>query len=221
MQNGRRRMELASDPSFDSVLALILRYTRPVTLSGMAFTRAAVGVAQGEATELILMSDSLTAVRTTQMKLVIHCWLLALSLTSCVAYAKTIGCTTTTWKLVGANHKVCVEAFHDPKVPGVTCHVSQARTGGISGTFGLAQDPSQFSLACRQTGPITLPAKLPEEETVFSEDTSILFKETRILRMWDAANRTLVYLAISRKLIEGAPANSISTVPVMPWGGKP
>jgi len=139
----------------------------------------------------------------------------------CLAQAETIGCATTAWKLIGANHKVCVEAFHDPKVPGVTCHVSQARTGGLSGTFGLAQDPSQFSLACRQTGPITVPAKLPEEETVFSEDTSILFKETRILRMWDAANRTLIYLAISRKLIEGAPANSISTVPVMPWGSKP
>ena len=62
---------------------------------------------------------------------------------------------------------------------------------------------------------------MPKEEIVFTEDTSILFKETRILRMWDEANRTLVYLAISRKLIEGAPANSISTVPVMPWGGKP
>ncbi|MBI5109756.1 MAG: CreA family protein [Rhodocyclales bacterium] len=131
--------------------------------------------------------------------------------------AETIGCATTAWKLIGANHRVCVEAFHDPKVPGVTCHVSQARTGGLAGTFGVAQDPSQFSLACRQTGPITPPAKFPEEETVFSEDTSILFKETRVVRMWDAANRTLVYLAISRKLIEGAPANSISTVPVMPW----
>ena len=137
------------------------------------------------------------------------------------AQAETIGCVTTTWKLIGANHKVCVDAFHDPKVAGVTCHVSQARTGGISGSLGLAQDPSQFSLACRQTGPIALPAKLPQDETVFTEDTSILFKETRIVRLWDAANRTLVYLAISRKLIEGAPANSISTVPVMPWGGKP
>ncbi len=136
------------------------------------------------------------------------------------ANADTVGCVTTTWKLIGANHKICVDAFHDPKVPGVTCHVSQARTGGVSGSLGLAQDPSQFSLACRQTGQITLPAKLPKEETVFTEDTSILFKETRIVRMWDEANRTLVYLAISRKLIEGAPANSISTVPVMPWGGK-
>jgi CreA protein len=134
------------------------------------------------------------------------------------ASAATVGCVTTTWKLIGANHKVCVEAFGDPKVPGVTCHVSQARTGGVSGTLGLAEDPSQFSLACRQTGPIALPASLPREETVFSEDTSILFKETRIVRLWDEANRTLVYLAISRKLINGAPANSVSTVPVMPWG---
>jgi CreA protein len=135
--------------------------------------------------------------------------------------ADTVGCVTTAWKLIGANHKVCVDAFQDPKVRGVTCHVSQARTGGVSGSLGLAQDPSQFSLACRQTGPIVLPAKLPKAETVFSEDTSILFKETRIVRMWDEVHRTLVYLAISRRLIEGAPANSLSTVPVMPWGRKP
>ncbi|MBP7131592.1 MAG: CreA family protein [Aquabacterium sp.] len=133
------------------------------------------------------------------------------------AHAETVGCVTTAWKFWGANHKVCVEAFADPKVPGVTCHVSQARTGGVKGSLGLAEDPSQFSLACRQTGPITLPAKLPDNETVFSEDTSILFKETRVVRLWDAPHRTLVYLGISRKLIEGAPANSISTVPVMPW----
>jgi CreA protein len=100
----------------------------------------------------------------------------------------------------------------------VTCHISQARTGGISGGLGLAEDPSQFSLACRQTGPITLPAKVPTEETVFSEDTSLLFKATKIVRLWDQKHNTLVYVAISRKVIEGAPANSVSTVPVMPWG---
>ncbi len=136
---------------------------------------------------------------------------------ACLANAETVGCVTTAWKLLGANHRVCVEAFGDPKVPGVTCHVSQARTGGIAGSLGLAEDPSQFSLACRQTGPITVPANLPKDDVVFSEDTSILFKETRVVRMWDAQHRTLVYLGISRKLVEGAPANSISTVPVMPW----
>lgn len=146
--------------------------------------------------------------------------LILLALHSASAFSETIGCVTTEWKLLGANHKVCVESFSDPKVSGVTCHVSQARTGGVSGSLGLAQDPSQFSLSCRQTGPINLPDKLPKNEVVFSEDTSILFKETRVVRMWDAASRTLVYLAISRKLIEGAPANSISTVPVMRWGAR-
>lgn len=146
--------------------------------------------------------------------------LVPLLLFCATACAEKIGCVTTEWKLLGANHKVCVESFADPSVPGVTCHVSQARTGGVAGSFGLAQDPSQFSLACRQTGAITLPAKLPREATVFTEDTSIFFKETRVMRLWDEANRTLIYLAISRKLIDGAPANSISTVPIMPWGAR-
>jgi CreA protein len=144
--------------------------------------------------------------------------LVALGMTS--AIASEVGCVKTAWKLIGANHQVCVQAFHDPKVPGITCHVSQAKTGGIKGSLGVAKDPSQFSLACRQTGPITLPAKLPEKEIVFSESTSLLFKDTEISRLWDAENNTLVYLAISRKVIEGSPANSISTVPVMPWGGR-
>ena len=109
--------------------------------------------------------------------------LVALIAQSTLVGAETIGCVTTEWKLIGSNHKVCVESFSDPKIPGVTCHVSQARTGGLSGSFGLAQDPSQFSLACRQTGPISLPDKLPKDAVVFSEDTSILFKETRVVRM--------------------------------------
>ena len=140
-----------------------------------------------------------------------------LCLTVSAAYAEEIGCVTTAWKLVGANHKVCVHAFDDPKVQGVACHISQARTGGISGTLGLAEDPSQFSIACRQVGPVVMKGALPKEETVFSENTSVFFKETRVSRLFDAKRNTLVYLAISRRLIEGAPANSISTVPVMPW----
>jgi len=134
--------------------------------------------------------------------------------------AEEIGCATTTWKLIGANHRVCVYAYDDPRIPGVTCHVSQARTGGVKGSFGLAEDPSQFSLACRQVGPINLPARLPEDETVFSEDTSLIFKETKITRFLDKQRNVLVYLAISRKIIEGAPANAISTVPIQPWVGR-
>ena len=134
--------------------------------------------------------------------------------------AEEVGCVTTAWKLIGANHRVCVYAFDDPKIPGVTCHFSQAKTGGVKGTFGLAEDPSQFSLACRQIGPITLPEKLRKDEIVFSEDTSLMFKETSIHRSFDEKRNVLIYLAISRKIIEGAPANAISTVPVQPWGGR-
>ncbi len=135
------------------------------------------------------------------------------------AKAEQVGCITTSWKLIGANHKVCVQAFDDPKVKGVSCHISQAKKGGISGAFGLAEDPSQFSIACRQVGPIVINGKLAEQETAFSNDTSIFFKETRVTRLFDAKRNTLVYVAISRKLIDGAPANSISTVPIMPWQG--
>lgn len=142
------------------------------------------------------------------------------ALLSLPAVAEEVGCATTTWKLIGANNRVCVYAYDDPKIPGVTCHVSQARTGGVKGSLGLAEDPSQFSIACRQIGPITLPAKLPEDEVVFSEDTSVFFKETNIHRFLDQKRNVLVYMAISRKIIEGAPANSISTVPIQPWAGK-
>ncbi len=132
-------------------------------------------------------------------------------------YADEIGCITTSWKLIGSNHKVCVQAFDDPKVRGVSCHISQAKTGGLKGTFGLAEDPSKFSIACRQVGKIVIKENLPEQEIAFSADTSILFKETRVTRLFDKKRNTLVYVAISRKLIDGSPKNSISTVPIMPW----
>ena len=144
--------------------------------------------------------------------------LLFLSIFAGSLHAEEVGCVTTAWKLVGANHRVCVYAFDDPKIPGVTCNVSQAKTGGIKGSFGVAEDPSQFALSCAQDGPIVLPEKLPKDEIVFSEDTSLMFKETAIHRLFDAKRNVLIYLAISRKLIEGAPANAISTVPVMAWG---
>ena len=138
---------------------------------------------------------------------------------SIAADAEEIGCVSTTWR-VWADDKICVSAFDDPKVPGVTCHLSQARTGGFKGTIGVAEDRSRFSIACRQVGPITVDlATLPQEEEAFSERTSILFKETRVVRLVDRARRTLVYLAYSTKVVEGSPFNSISSVPVMPWQG--
>lgn len=137
-----------------------------------------------------------------------------------LASADDIGCLDTTFKFLSPNDSVCVSAFEDSKVPGVTCHISQARKGGWASVIGLTEDPSRFSIACRQTGPITLPEKLPEQANVFSEKTSVFFKNTKVIRMFDKKHNTLVYLAISKKLVEGSPENAISTVPIMPWGGK-
>ena len=137
-----------------------------------------------------------------------------------LAWADDIGCLDTTFKFLSPNDSVCVLAFEDSKVPGVTCHISQARKGGWASVVGLSEDPSRFSIACRQTGPITLPAKLPDQANVFSEKTSAFFKNTKVIRMYDKKHNTLIYLAISKRVIEGSPQNAISTVPIMPWGGK-
>ncbi len=137
------------------------------------------------------------------------------------AQADNLACISTTFRLLSPNDKVCVSAFDDPKVPGVACHISQARTGGWTGTVGLAQDPSRFSIACRQIGPITVDiSKLESEEKVYSERTSLFFKHTQVVRTIDKTRNTLIYVAISDKLIEGSPQNAISTVPIMPWGGR-
>ena len=135
------------------------------------------------------------------------------------AFAEDLTCLSTTFRLIGKNDQVCITAFDDPKVPGVACHVSQAKTGGLGGTIGLAEDPSRFSIACRQVGPINVDIdKLPENEKVYADHTSIFFKHTNIFRSVDKKRNTLIYLAISDRLVEGSPQNSISTVPIMPWG---
>src|SRR5437588_5984991 len=86
------------------------------------------------------------------------------------AHADDLPCVSTTFRFLGKNDRVCVSAFDDPKVPGVACHISQARTGGVKGTFGLAEDPSRFSIACRQVGPISTDINsLRDKEEVYSE----------------------------------------------------
>ena len=160
---------------------------------------------------------------TNRLRTVLHsryrcCLALGVSLMAFVgagpAEAEDVGCVSTTFRFIGANDKICVMAFDDPQVGGVTCHVSQARTGGIKGPLGLAEDPSRFSIACRQVGPIKLPEKLPDEEEVFSASTSLVFKETQVARLFDRKRKVLVYLAYSTRLIDGSPMNSISSVPL-------
>ena len=130
------------------------------------------------------------------------------------AQAEKIGDVSTAFQWLGPNHKVVVEAYDDPKVGGITCYVSRARTGGVKGAFGLAEDRAEASIACRQVGPLVFSKELPEQEEVFSERMSILFKRMRVVRMVDAARNTLVYLSYSDKLIDGSPQNSITAVPV-------
>lgn len=139
--------------------------------------------------------------------------LLALSLGGAAA-AEPIGEVDTVFKLIGPDHKIVVEAYADPGVEGVTCYVSRAKTGGIKGGLGLAEDKAEASIACRQTGPIGFPRPLPKQEEMFSERISLVFKRLRVVRMVDASRNTLVYLTYSDRVIEGSPQNAVTAVPV-------
>jgi CreA protein len=128
-----------------------------------------------------------------------------------------VGEVSTTFRMVGPNDKVVIDRFDDPKVENASCYVSRAETGGLSGWVGLAEDPSRFSIACRATGPVKITGDIErgkKGEVVFSEDTSILFKEMRVSRFFDAEKNVLVYLVWSTKLIDGSPYNSVTAIPV-------
>ena len=142
-----------------------------------------------------------------------------------VASAETIGSVDTAFILIGPDHKVVVEAYDDPKVSGVTCYVSRAKTGGIKGGLGLAEDKAEASIACRQVGPLSFVKPLKQQEEVFSQSLSILFKKLRIVRMVDQKRNALVYLTYSDRLIDGSPQNGVTAVPVdrsmnIPLSGK-
>lgn len=135
-------------------------------------------------------------------------------LTACGAQAEPIGEVDTVFKLIGPDHKIVVEAYDDPKVSGVTCFVSRAKTGGIKGAIGLAEDKSEASIACRQVGPIVINEPLRKQDEVFNERLSFLFKKLRIVRMVDSKRHALVYLTYSDRVIEGSPQNSVTAVAV-------
>ena len=139
---------------------------------------------------------------------------LSLLIATTAAQAEEIGSVDTVFKFIGADHKIVVEAFDDPGVTGVTCFLSRAKTGGIKGALGLAEDKSEASIACRQVGPISIPKPIQAQEEIFSERTSFIFKRLRIVRMVDLKRHTLVYLTYSDRVIEGSPQNSVTAVPV-------
>ena len=130
------------------------------------------------------------------------------------AHADSIGEVDTVFKLIGPDHKIVVDAYDDPHVNGVACYVSRAKTGGIKGALGVAEDKAEASIACRQVGPISFPKPLPKQEEVFHERISLVFKKLRIVRMVDAKRNALVYLTYSDRVIEGSPQNAVTAVPV-------
>ncbi|HEY1091539.1 MAG TPA: CreA family protein [Burkholderiaceae bacterium] len=130
------------------------------------------------------------------------------------ANAQRLGEVDTEFKLIGPDHKIVVDAYDDPRVKGITCYVSRAKTGGVSGALGLAEDKAEASIACRQTGPISFTGKLPKQEQVFKVGLSLIFKHLRVVRMVDAERNTLVYLSYSDRVIDGSPKNSVTAVPV-------
>jgi CreA protein len=138
--------------------------------------------------------------------------LLLAALAACTN-AEEIGAVDTVFKWIGPDHKIVVDAYDDPKVTGVTCYVSRAKTGGIKGAFGLAEDKAEASIACRQTGTISFIGKpVEKQEEMFNERISLVFKKLRVVRMVDAKRNTLVYLTYSDRVIEGSPQNSVTAV---------
>ncbi|WP_116136428.1 CreA family protein [Trinickia diaoshuihuensis] len=137
----------------------------------------------------------------------------ALACAAPLAHSEEIGSVNTNFHITGSD-RVVVEAYDDPDVAGVTCFVSRARTGGIKGTLGIAEDPTEASIACRQVGPIKFAGPVKRQADVFSERMSLIFKSLHVVRIVDAKRNALVYLTYSDRIVSGSAKNSVSAVPL-------
>ncbi len=130
------------------------------------------------------------------------------------AFAEVVGKIGTDW----TGNDIVVEAIQDPKVQGVTCHLTYFERGLIDRLRNgdWFQDPSNSSIACRQTGPIVVGAIDTDRngEEVFREGLSLVFKSLVVNRIFDKPNNTLIYLAHSRRIQQGSAKMSVSTVPL-------
>nr|WP_228879741.1 CreA family protein [Paraburkholderia saeva] len=133
-----------------------------------------------------------------------------------LAHSEEVGSVNTNFHLTGSD-RVVVEAYDDPDVAGITCYVSRARTGGIKGTLGIAEDPTEASIACRQVGAIHFNGPVRQQSDVFSERMSLIFKTLHVVRVVDPKRNTLVYLTYSDRVATGSAKNSVTAVP-MPAG---
>ena len=126
---------------------------------------------------------------------------------------------STVWKMMTPDDKLAVYGVDDPIVEGVACHYTTPEKGGVSGMFGVAEEVSDVSLACRQIGPISFKEKFSQGDVVFRERRSLIWKKMQIVRGCDKKRNVLIYMVYTDKLIDGSPQNSTSSVPIMPWGG--
>ncbi|CBW74276.1 CreA protein [Mycetohabitans rhizoxinica HKI 454] len=127
--------------------------------------------------------------------------------------AEEIGRVNTNFRITGSD-RVVVEAYDDPAVNGVTCYVSRARTGGVKGTLGVAEDPTETSIACRQVAALQFKVPLPLQADIFSERISLIFKTLHVVRVVDRKRNALVYLTYSDRVVSGSAKNSVTAVPV-------
>ncbi|MBC7314032.1 MAG: CreA family protein [Rhizobium sp.] len=151
---------------------------------------------------------------------------LALAALAAPASAETVGKVGVDW----VGNDIVVEAVTDPKIKGVTCHVTYFDRSIIDrlSKGNWFEDPSNNSIACRQTGPIEIgDIDLSKEgEEVFREGMSLIWKQLVVNRIYDKANDTLIYLIHSRQVVDGSAKMAISTVPLfdqpVTWAnGKP
>ncbi len=133
------------------------------------------------------------------------------------AFAKEIGSVDTKFNLLSPDDSIKIEVVKDPKIDGIVCYLSRAQKGGYKGAMGIAEDTSDASIDCRQTGPIKILEKFKEGEPVFKERRSFIFKKLKVVRFCDTDNNAVVYLVYSERVIEGSPKNSISAVPFTQW----
>lgn len=124
----------------------------------------------------------------------------------------TIGSVDTAFQRIGPDHSIEIGGVPDPKIDGITCFYSRAKTGGIKWWLGVAEDTSDASVACRQVGPISFKEAIKNSEEIRNESASILFKKIRIVRLYDKASNSLIYMVYSDKLIDGSPKNAISAI---------
>ena len=111
-----------------------------------------------------------------------------------------------------------IEAIEDPKVQGVTCHVSYFDRGLIDRLRNgqVFNDPSNSSIACRQTGPLVIGdiERDEEGESVFKQRTSLFLESVKVTRVYDEERQTLIYLSHASEVKDGSAKMAISTVPL-------